>query len=136
MTVSATLARSVHASENCSRHGWRAIHGMSSALTVATDTLAAATTKRANRCDPFGHQQHVETDRKALADEHAERDAEHRLPEVDGRRLDPHRTHRLRGACVRWALYQTANISHRGPIAADVCGVVCRRDKTSAVTAS
>ncbi len=85
---------------------------------------------------PVRPHQHVETDREALADEHTERDAEHRLPEVDGRRLDPHRTHRLRGAYVRCALYQTANISHRDPIAADVRGVVCRRDKTSAVTAS
>ena len=80
--------------------------------------------------------QHVETDRKALTDEHAGRAAEHRLPEVDRRRLDPHGTDRLRGAGVRFALYETPNITHRSPIAADVCGVACRRDKTSAVTAS
>ena len=80
--------------------------------------------------------QHVETDREALADEHAGRDAEHRLPEVDGRRLDSHRTDRFGGADVRWALYQTPKVSHRSPIAADVGGVGCRRDKTSAVAAS
>jgi hypothetical protein len=80
--------------------------------------------------------QDVDPDGQPFADEHTERDAKHRLPEVDGRLLDTHRPDGRRGSGMLRAVQHRTWITHRSLIAAEICHAGSGRAETSVLTVS